>query len=46
MVHDLLTLYIHYGQDPSARIAYGNEGYQAPKKTGTVRRAFDKIFRK
>jgi serine/threonine protein kinase len=45
MVHDLLSLYVHYGQDPSARIAYGNEGYVPPKK-GSMRRAFDKIFRK
>jgi hypothetical protein len=45
MVHDLLALYLHYGQDPSARIAYGNEGYVPPKK-GSMRRAFDKIFRK
>jgi serine/threonine protein kinase len=46
MVHDLLSLYVAYGIDPSARIAYSNEGYQAPKKTGAVRRAFDKFFRK
>ncbi len=46
MVHDLLSLYIAYGIDPSARIAYSNDGYQAPKKGGAVRRAFDKFFRK
>jgi serine/threonine protein kinase len=47
MVHDLLSLYVAYGIDPSARIAYGsNEGYQAPKKSGAMRRAFDKIFKK
>jgi serine/threonine protein kinase len=46
MVHDLLSLYIAYGIDPSARIAYSNDGYQAPKKGGAMRRAFDKFFRK
>jgi serine/threonine protein kinase len=46
MVHDLLSLYVAYGIDPSARIAYSNDGYQAPKKTGAMRRAFDKFFGK
>jgi hypothetical protein len=47
MVHDLLSLYIAFGIDPSARIAYSNEGYAgAPKKSGAMRRAFDKFFRK
>ncbi|HRC59312.1 MAG TPA: hypothetical protein PKU97_25495, partial [Kofleriaceae bacterium] len=46
MVHDLLSLYVHYGIDPSARLAYQNEAYQGPKKTGTMRRAFDKLFKK
>src|SRR6188508_630508 len=46
MVHDLLSLYIQYGIDPSARIAYGNDGYNAPKKSGAMRRAFDKFFKK
>src|SRR5258705_996814 len=47
MVHDMLSLYVAYGIDPSARIAYGsNEGYQAPKKSGAMRRAFDKLFKK
>jgi hypothetical protein len=46
MVHDLLSLYIAFGIDPSARIAYSNEGYSAPKKSGAMRRAFDKIFKK
>jgi serine/threonine protein kinase len=46
MVHDLLSLYVAYGIDPSARIAYSNDGYQAPKKGGAVRRAFDKFFKK
>jgi serine/threonine protein kinase len=46
MVHDLLSLYIAYGIDPSARIAYTNDGYQAPKKTGAMRRAFDKFFKR
>ncbi len=32
MVHDLLALYLHYGQDPSARIAYGNEGLRAAEE--------------
>jgi len=46
MVHDLLSLYVAYGIDPSARITYSNDGYQAPKKSGAVRRAFDKFFGK
>jgi serine/threonine protein kinase len=46
MVHDLLSLYIAYGIDPSARIAYSNEGYSPAKKSGAMRRAFDKFFRK
>jgi hypothetical protein len=35
-----------YGIDPSARIAYQNEGYSPPKKSGAMRRAFDKLFKK
>jgi hypothetical protein len=35
-----------FGIDPSARIAYSNEGYSSPKKSGAMRRAFDKIFGK
>ncbi|CAN5897867.1 hypothetical protein BH11MYX2_BH11MYX2_06280 [soil metagenome] len=46
MVHDLLSLYVQYGIDPSARIAYSNETYNSPKKSGAMRRAFDKIFKK
>src|SRR6476469_4176008 len=46
MVHDLLSLYIAFGIDPSARIAYSNEGYSSPKKSGAMRRAFDKLFKK
>ena len=46
MVHDLLSLYVAYGIDPSARIAYSNDGYQPNKKTGAVRRAFDKFFKR
>jgi serine/threonine protein kinase len=47
MVHDLLSLYVQFGIDPSARIAYSNDGYAGgqPKKSG-MRRAFDKIFKK
>jgi len=46
MVHDLLSLYIAFGIDPSARIAYSNEAYSQPKKSGAMRRAFDKLFKK
>ncbi len=46
MVHDLLSLYIAYGIDPSARIAYANETYAAKQKSGAMRRAFDKLFKK
>jgi serine/threonine protein kinase len=45
MVHDLLSLYVHYGVDPSARLAYQNDSY-APKKGGAMKRAFDKLFKK
>jgi serine/threonine protein kinase len=48
MVHDLLSLYVQFGIDPSARIAYSNDGYAGGqnKKSGAMRRAFDKIFKK
>ncbi|MEZ4402149.1 MAG: protein kinase [Kofleriaceae bacterium] len=46
MVHDLFALYVHFGVDPSARLAYQNENYAAPKKPGGVRRAWDKLFRR
>lgn len=46
MVHDLLSLYVHYGIDPSARLAYQNESYQGPKKSGTMRRALDRLFKR
>jgi len=46
MVHDLLSLYVHYGVDPSARLAYQNEAYQPGKKGGAMKRAFDKLFKK
>jgi serine/threonine protein kinase len=45
MVHDLLALSVMYGVDPNARLARSITHYQPPKKTGTMRRAFDKIFR-
>jgi serine/threonine protein kinase len=43
MVHDLMSLYLHYGVDPAARLAYRSEGYM-PAKKGGMRRALDKIF--
>src|SRR5258705_12904513 len=46
MVHDLLSLYIAFGIDPSARIAYTNDTYSSQKKSGAMRRAFDKLFKK
>ena len=46
MVNDLISLYVHYGVDPSARLAYENQNYQAPKKPGAMRRTWDKIFGK
>ncbi len=48
MVHDLLSLYVQYGIDPSARIAYGNDAYNGQQKKGggAMRRAFDKFFKK
>jgi serine/threonine protein kinase len=44
MVSDLLGLYLQYGVAPQARFAHLNEAYR-PKKAGTVRRAFDRLFR-
>ena len=32
--------------DPSARLAYQNENYVPPKKAGTMKRAWDKLFGK
>jgi serine/threonine protein kinase len=46
MVHDLISLYVAFGIDPSARIAYSADAYVAPKKSGAMRRAFDKLFGK
>ena len=46
MVHDLLSLYVHYGIDPSARLAYQHDSYERPKRTSVMKRAFDKIFKK
>jgi serine/threonine protein kinase len=46
MVHDLISLYVHYGVDPSARLAYESHNYQAPRKPGAMRRTWDKIFKK
>jgi serine/threonine protein kinase len=44
MVHDLLALSIMYGVDPNVRLARSSTHYQPPKKTGPMRRAFDKFF--
>jgi serine/threonine protein kinase len=46
MVNDLISLYVHYGVDPSARMAYDNQGYQAPRKPNAMRRTWDKIFKR
>lgn len=46
MVHDLFALYVHFGVDPSARLAYQNEGYAPAKKGGPMKRAWDKLFGK
>jgi len=46
MVHDLISLYVHYGVDPSARLAYENQNYQPPKKPNAMRRTWDKFFKK
>ncbi len=46
MVHDLFSLYVHFGVDPSARLAYQNENYAPPKKPSGMRRAWDKLFRR
>src|SRR5262249_12908986 len=44
MVHDLLSLYVIYGVHPNPRLPAQNDGYQPPKKSGPMRRAFDKLF--
>ncbi len=46
MVHDLLSLYVHYGIDPSARLAYQHDSYERPKRDSMMKRAFDKLFKK
>ncbi|MBP8810944.1 MAG: protein kinase [Kofleriaceae bacterium] len=46
MVHDLFALYVHFGVDPSARLAYQNEHYAPPKKPSGMRRAWDRLFRR
>ncbi len=46
LVHDLISLYVHFGVDPSARVAYQNDSYQPPRKPGSMRRAWDKLFGK
>ena len=46
MVHDLIALYVHFGVDPSARVAYHHDSYQPPRKPGPMRRAWDKLFGK
>ena len=45
MVNDLISLYVHYGVDPSARMAYDNQAYQPPRKPNAMRRTWDKIFK-
>ncbi len=45
MVNDLISLYVHYGVDPSARVAYEN-AYQAPRKPNAMRRTWDKLFKR
>jgi serine/threonine protein kinase len=44
LVHDLLALYVHYGVDPSARLATRSEAYKPPKQPGAMRRALDRFF--
>ena len=46
MVHDLIALYVHFGVDPAARVAYHHDSYQPPRKPGPMRRAWDKLFGK
>ncbi|MBA3501971.1 MAG: protein kinase [Myxococcota bacterium] len=42
-IHDLLALYIAYGVDPHARYARTTD-YHPPRKSGPMRRAFDRLF--
>jgi len=44
LVHDLLALYVHYGVDPSARLATRDNTYKPPKQPGAMRRALDRFF--
>ena len=46
MVNDLIALYVHFGVDPSARVAYAADSYHPPKKPGPLRRTWDKLFKK
>ena len=45
MVHDLISLYFHYGVDPAARVAYSNI-QSVLRKPSALKRAFDEFIRK
>jgi serine/threonine protein kinase len=44
LVHDLLSLYVQFGVDPSVRLAYQGENW-SPQRRGPMRRAWDRLFR-
>ncbi len=43
-VHDLLSLYVHYGVDPSVRLEY--MGDKLPRRRGPMRRGWDRFVAK
>jgi serine/threonine protein kinase len=43
LVHDLLSLYVHFGVDPSVRFGSLPTGNMTQRKPGAMRRAWDKM---
>lgn len=45
-VHDLLSLYVRYGVDPSAHVTYDADQGEFKQKQGLMGRTFDRLFRR
>jgi serine/threonine protein kinase len=43
LVADLMSLYVHYGVDPSVRMGTMSQSAPLPRKPGAMRRAWDRI---
>jgi len=43
-VHDLLSLYVHFGVDPAVRFGGMKTAEPPPRKPGAMRRAWDRLF--